>query len=142
MVKLVFLSSAFFNDYSGCKELEKKTDRPYACAKLELNGVTFCIPMRSNIRHKYALFTDKENCCGLDFTKTVVIAKECYIDNSRKPYIRPNEFDVIKKMNEHDLQKGLTKYIKEYKKAKAHPNADHNKMILRYSSLQYFEGYI
>jgi len=142
MVRLVFLTSKFFDDYKNCPEIETKQDRPYVCAQLEIDGITYCVPLRSNVRHEYTILTDKENNCGLDFSKTVVAAKAEHIDNTRRPHIRQNEFDVLKRLNHYDISRELKKYIRDYKRAKAHPEVPHNRELLKYSCLQYFEEYI
>ena len=38
---------------------------------VQIGGVLFAVPMRSHIKHKYALWADKENHCGVDFSKAV-----------------------------------------------------------------------
>ena len=88
--------------------------------------------MRSHIRHNFVLWTYKENGCGLDFSKAVIILDEKkYIDSDRKPIIRQNEFNSLKgkerivynKMlitnNEHisDMPLYNPKYMKVFRKA-------------------------
>jgi len=142
MIKSVFLAPAFFRDYLNRPEIEQKADRPYILITVRLNGLLFGVPLRSNISHGYALWTDKANHCGVDFSKSVVILDEKrYIDNTRKPKIRPAEFNALRG-KEHVLKQKLEKYIVEYKKAKRLPNIPRNKTLLQYSTLQYFEKYI
>lgn len=38
MLKFVFLSDAFYADYAGCPEIEKKKDRPHAQVTIEVGG--------------------------------------------------------------------------------------------------------
>lgn len=143
MVKLVFLSAQFFADHTHCKEILKKQKRPYASVIVRLNNILFCVPMRSHITHQHALFTDKKNLCGLDFSKSVVITDEAkYIDSSSVPVIRPNEFKVLKTVSSYEIERRLLVYIHEYKKAKTNPGDLHNKLLLESSTLQYFEEYI
>ena len=100
------------------------------------------MPLRSNIRHPHTLWTDKENRCGIDFSKAVVISDvESYVDNSASPHIRPNEFRALKG-KEFIIVKKLRKYISDYKKAKLRPDIERNRILLQYSTLQYFEEYI
>lgn len=142
MLKFVFLSSDFYEDHIEDKEIEQKASRPYAQVHIVVNGVLWCIPLRSNINHKYAIWTDKENHCGLDLSKAVVITDpERHIDTSLQPHIRDNEFKQLKKISEYWVAKKLLGYIEEYKEAKQHPDTKHNQ-ILKYSTLQYFETYI
>ena len=142
MLKYAFLTSDFFSDYSNCAEIEQKPDRPYVLVMLRVDGVLFGIPTRSHIRHEYAYFTDKENCCGIDYTKAIVITnKEKYIDKGRHPHIRDNEFDALRG-KEYQVIQGMKKYIEKYKKAKRRMDIDRNKQLVAFSTLQYFEKYI
>ena len=115
MLKFIFLSEEFYSNYKGCKEIEQKTDRPYIMVCVQIGGVLFAVPMRSHIKHKYALWTDKENHCGVDFSKAVVILKESYIEQGIVPHIRQAEFDslrgkdmlIVQRMKQYNLLCGL-----------------------------------
>lgn len=109
--------------------------------KIVLNGVLFGVPLRSNIKHPHVLWTDKENHCGVDFSKAVVLSDPDYIDTSKKPYIRPNEFKSLKG-KEFIIQTKLKKYIEDYKNAKEHQEIPRNQLLVRYSTLQYFEEFL
>ena len=64
-MKFNFLTKEFFDKYKECLELEKKENRPYACTTLiNCLGMTFAVPLRNNIQHEYALFTNKEKQKG------------------------------------------------------------------------------
>ena len=140
-MKFIFLSQAFHTDYRGCAEIERKISRPYAMVYIRVNGVPFAIPLRSHISHPHVLWTDKANGCGLDFSKTVVVAKPEYIDTTRAPHIRENEFDALRG-KEYLIKQRLTQYIKDYKKAKARLDVPRNRTLCQYSTLQYFEEFI
>ena len=143
MMKLVFLTDAFYDAHRGHKEIERKTDRPYVMLQVTIDGVQWGIPMRSNIKHKYAIWTDKANHCGIDLTKAVVLEKpEEYIDQLRKPYLRNNEFAQLKKIDESWVAEKMRRYIADYKQAKQKLQIDRNRMMVQYSALQYFEKYI
>lgn len=144
MLKAVFLTDAFYRAYPKSKysEIEEKTDRPYIRIKVVVNGVVWGIPMRSNISHKYAVWTDKENSCGLDLTKAVVITKPAKYISNVTPHIRDNEFKVLKQLNEYDISQKFQKYIKDYKRAKTAQNVKRNRELVSFSTLQYFERYI
>ena len=92
-MKFNFFKEEFFEKYKDCEEMEKKPNRPYACTTLvNCMGVTFAVPLRSHIRHEYAVFTDKEKTKGLDLTKAVVVNDVAkYIDTETKVYIK-NDF--------------------------------------------------
>lgn len=98
----------------------------------------FAIPLRSHIAHPYAYITDKARRCGADYTKAVVITDEArYIDRTRKPYIRPEEFDALRG-KEYRIKCGMQKYMETYRSACKSENA-RDQMLVRYSTLQYFE---
>ena len=75
-------------------EMEQKHNRPYIQVCVEIDGVQFAIPLRSDINHPHVLWTDKANHCGVDFSKAVVIKKESYIDMNIEPHLRQKEFDA------------------------------------------------
>lgn len=142
MLHFMFLSDKFYKDYACCPEIEQKRNRPYIQIEIVIDGIMFGIPLRSGIKHPHVLWTDKSNHCGVDFSKAVVIVNpEDYIDNTTTPYIRPNEFQALRG-KEYIIQKKMKKYIEDYKKAKERPDLERNKMLLRYSTLQYFEQYL
>lgn len=142
MLKLVYLTEEFYNDYSACEEIEKKVGRPYVRIHVVVGGVLWAIPFRSSIKHKNALWTDKDNRCGIDFSKAVAVADpERYISDAT-PRMRPNEYKVFKTFDEHRVVTQMQKYIKEYKQAKQHLDVVRNREFVKYSTLQYFEDYI
>lgn len=142
MLQFSFLTDEFYHDYHNCTEIEQKNTRPYIRIEIEVDGVLFGIPLRSNINHPHVLWTDKENHCGVDFSKAVVITDPArYLNTKDAPYIRPKEFDSLRG-KEFQIKEKMRRYISEYKKAKAKPDVPRNKMLLRYSTLQYFEEYI
>lgn len=142
MLKLVFLTKEFYRAHAKCPEIEQKETRPYIRIQVMVNGVLWGIPLRSHIPHEYALWTDKENGCGIDFTKAVVIERPDKYISTNPPHIRPDEFKVLKRIDEHRVAQKLQQYIKAYKKAKANPKISRNKQLLKFSTLQYFEKYI
>ena len=140
-MRFVFLSNEFYEKYADCPEIEQKAERPYVCVHVNINGILFAIPLRSNINHQNVLWTDKSSKCGLDFSKAVVIRKAEYIDVTRKPHIRQNEFDALRG-KEYLVYQRMIQYIRVYKKAKKRLDVPRNQMICKYSTLQYFEEFI
>ena len=138
-MKYLFLNEKFYNKYDEINypEIERKTSRPYIMIVIKVNDLTFGIPLRSDVKHKYALFTDKENNCGADYSKAVIIPDETYIDESKSPHIRDNEFNVLKG-KEYRLKVGFERYIEKYKKALEHLDIKRNQKMCQYSTLQYF----
>lgn len=142
MLNFVFLTEKFYDAYRNCSEIEQKSKRPYVRIQVLINGVLWAIPLRSHIKHGYALWTDKENSCGIDFTKAVVIEKPTDYISATKPHIRQEEFKVIKRFDDYTVMQKFLQYIKAYKKAKEHTEIKRNKQLLHCSTLQYFEKYI
>lgn len=137
----IFLSKAFFDDYSNCPEIEQKSDRPYVQVIVRIGSVTYAVPMRSHIKHAHVLWTDREQGCGLDFSKTVILSKMSYICQDVAPHIRQNEFDALRG-KEQLVKEKLLQYIRTYKKAKKRLDVSRNRTLCSYSTLQYFEEFL
>lgn len=140
-MKFFFLSSDFYAAYSDCPEIEQKSARPYVQVYVKINGIIFAVPLRSNINHKYVLWTNREQKCGLDFSKAVAVLKRSYIDMTKIPHIRQEEFDYLRG-KEHLIYQKMSQYINTYKKARQRIDVPRNNRICQYSTLQYFEKYI
>lgn len=134
----LFLTDEFYTRYNekDYPEIERKSTRPYIMIKISINELDFGLPLRSGINHKYALWTDKPNHCGVDYSKAVLIPVAKYIDDTN-PYVRPNEHSALKG-KEFLLQKGFESYIEKYKKAlkKRHIKACND--MCSFSTLQYY----
>lgn len=137
-MRLIMLSDKFYKEYCNCAEVLQKQTRPYVCLEIKIRGTTFAIPFRHHIKHKYAFITYGE--CGLDYTKAVVIDDRQHIADV-SPQVDQNEFNAIKG-KESKIHKGLSNYIKLYKKALQYKDSSHYANIIRYSSLQYFEKFL
>lgn len=142
MVKIVFLTDKFYEAYKDCPEIEQKPTRPYIRIGVLIDGILWAVPLRSHINHDYVIWTDKENGCGMDFSKAVVIENPAEYISTAKPYMRPAEFEVLKNINAHTIEQKMRSYIKTYKKAKQHIDISRNRNIVQFSTLQYFEKYI
>lgn len=140
--ELVFLSKGFHANHPNppYKEIERKSDRPYIVLLMQIESTMWALPFRSHIPHEHAFWTDKENRCGIDYSKAVVVDNPNYIDRTRKPYLRPKEFEAIRGQ-EHNIYQGFLKYIKEYKKARQ-SNHPRYRTLLECSTLQYYEDAI
>lgn len=140
--RFIFLSNDFYNDYptSQYPEIEQKSNRPYIQLLTTINGVQYAIPLRSNINHPHVLWTDKKNHCGLDFSKAVVITDMKYIDFTRTPHIRQNEFNALRGKDFKILQRMIL-YVSDYKASKEKDDPI-SKNLVEKSTLQYFEQYI
>ena len=98
----------------------------------------YAIPLRSDIHHPHVFWTDKENHCGVDFSKAVVVTDESYIDFSTEPHLRQNEFNALRG-KDFKIKSKMEKYIADYKKAKKDLSNPINQTLVKYSTLQYFE---
>lgn len=138
--RFIFLSEEFYEAYPEEKypEIEQKHNRPYIQVYIEIDGIQFAIPLRSDIQHPHVLWTDKENHCGVDFSKAVVIQKESFIDLTKVPHLRQNEFDALRG-KDFKIKIKMQRYIEAYKKAKLNLSNPINQILVKYSTLQYFE---
>ncbi len=137
-MRLIYLSPKFYQQYAACREIMKKPSRPYACLFVEVEALTFAIPFRYHIPHKYAFFT--YNDCGLDYTKAVLVPDESYIGVGR-PQVEQREFNALKGQDARILRE-FSRYLKLYRKAALNRTNPHYSGIIQYSALQYFEEYI
>lgn len=142
-MKYTFLTDKFYNDYphEQYPQMEIKKDRPYAHVQVEVYNQLFCIPLRSHIDHPHALFTNKKEKCGVDYSKAVIINNDEYIDKTKKAFLRSDEYKKLKG-KDYTIKKQFLDYIKLYKQAKIDNTVNHREEILAFSTLQYFENYI
>ena len=135
-MKYIFLTDEFYEDYKNCAEIEQKRFRPYIMLLVKIDDMTFALPLRSHIKHKYSYITDKNNNCGVDYSKAVIILKEDYIDKNRKPILRENEHKALLG-KEYIITKEFKKYLNDYKKAVS-KNTERLNYMYKYCTLQYF----
>ena len=136
------LSATFYTQFAHCEEILTKEERPYYVLLLELDNITYAIPLRSHITHSYSFIADSinEQKSGLDFTKAVVISDSTkYIDPSPVT-IRQHEFNILKQQ-EYLIKMKFSSYVKLYKKEiqrrKKTPTLPESSLC-RYSTLKYF----
>lgn len=138
----MLLSTLFYQKHQNHKEVLKKVNRPYCIVVIRVNNIDVGIPFRSNIKHKYAYYTERKqegnlSRAGLDYTKAVVINTSEDIDTTRKAQIRKEDYKVLLG-KDYLVQKGFEKFLAKYKEAVKYPDRDENKIILANSALQYF----
>lgn len=136
IMRYIYLSDDFYNRHATHTEIMQKRGRPYACLAVQIQGVTFAIPMRHHITHSYCYRTIGD--CGLDYTKAVVVEKEDIGQGT--PQIAQAEFNIIKK-HETVIINGMRKYVALYIKATERRSPFYDG-IRKYSALQYFEDKI
>ena len=134
------LTQLFYNEHSGCPEILSKLNRPYCVVLLEVDNLTFAVPFRTNINHKYCYIfqnsTRSENS-GLDFTKAVVITNVNYI--GADTFIDNKEYTEL--VNKHAvIANRFAKFILNYKKWCTDPHYYRVEQLLTYSSLKYFHN--
>ena len=77
------------------------------------NNLDFAIPFRSNINHNHYYKTSDSIKAGIDYSKSVIILDNKYIDSINKPVIRKDEAKkVIGKGG--IIKKGFIEYIDKY----------------------------
>ena len=136
------LSTAFYTQFGHNEEILTKEERPYYVLLLELDGLTYAIPLRSHITHPYCYIADNSNGqkSGLDYSKTVIISdKTKYIDPAPIT-IRQHEYNVLKQ-REYLIKKQFASYVKSYKKEikrRQKTSAIPVSSLCRYSTLKYF----
>ena len=143
-MKFYRLSSEFYKVYNQYDEILTKEDRPYYILLIELNNLTFAIPLRSNITHQYCFIADKTNNkrSGLDYSKALVFTEPSLYIDLTPVTIRQHEFNILKK-NEYLIKTQFSSYVKNYKKEvirriknKELPASS----LYIYSSLKYFHN--
>ena len=136
------LSAAFYAHFGHCEEILTKEERPYYVLILELDGLTYAIPLRSHITHSYCYIASKstEQISGLDYSKAVIITDSAKYIDSATVTIRQHEFNVLKKQ-EYLIKKQFSSYVKTYKKEIQRRFKNPTlpiSSICRYSTLKYF----
>lgn len=143
LVELRKLSNEFYKAYPHNKfpEIESKLGRPYAVLLVEINGVKFAIPLRTNIRHAFCYkfrTSDRktESSTGIDFSKAVVISNESYLgeetDINDKEYLELQEkaFFIINKFK---------KYVNDYIQFRKNGGNEYIAKRYLFSTLKYFD---
>lgn len=136
------LAAAFYFQFNQCEDILTKESRPYYVLILEMDNLTYAIPLRSHITHPYCHIAAKYSGqnSGLDYSKAVVITdKALYIDPSPVT-IRRHEFNVLKQ-REHQIRQQFSSYVHSYKKEilrRLKNPALPVSALCRYSSLKYF----
>ncbi|MHC6204290.1 type III toxin-antitoxin system TenpIN family toxin [Breznakiellaceae bacterium SP9] len=136
------LTSAFYAQFGHCEEILNKDDRPYYVLVLEVDGLTYAIPLRSHITHPFCFIADNSEGqkSGLDYSKAVVIAdKILYIDPTPVT-IRQHEFNALKQ-KEFQIKQQFSSYAAAYRKEISRRLQNPDLPVsarCRYSSLKYF----
>ncbi len=136
------LSAVFYSQFGQYEEILKKEERPYYVLLLELDRLTYAIPLRSHITHPYCFIADNSfgQNSGLDYSKAVVIIDSSQYIDPAPVTIRQHEYNVYKQ-REHLIRKQFSSYVAMYKKEirrrLKNPTLPVS-TLCRYASLKYF----
>jgi len=136
------LSAAFYVKFNQYEEILNKENRPYYVLILELDGITYAIPLRSNISHSYCFIADDSSGRrrGLDYSKAVIITDVIQYIDPAPITIQQKEFNILKQQ-EFLIKRQFSSYVALYKKEvrrRQKNPAIPVSAILCYSSLKYF----
>jgi protein AbiQ len=138
-MKYIFLSDLFFKHFPHDRypEIEYKRERPYAVLVLKIGNQRWGLPLRSAISHNYCHWTNRSEKCGIDYTKAVLVSRDEFIDETKVPHIRQEEFEALRG-KEHSIEVGFQNYIRGYKTALEDQSRSRSALLCKYSTLQYF----
>ncbi|MCL2180022.1 MAG: hypothetical protein FWB83_02750 [Treponema sp.] len=136
------LSAEFYTQYGNLKEILTKEERPYYVLLLDIDGLTYAIPLRSHITHQFCFIADKskEYASGLDYSKAVIITDSVKYIDPAPVTIRQHEYNVLKQ-HEHLIKRRFFSYVKSYKKEIKRINTNPSIPLstrCQYSVLKYF----
>lgn len=119
--EIKMLSEQFYNDYPhDCyQEILTKKERSYDVVLFEIEFLPkcyICVPFRTEMKHNNGYkfkFSNrsKKHQSGLDFSKLVIVSKNCYIGESS--CIDFDEYKEFEK-NKDKIHKKLEKYVFDY----------------------------
>ena len=136
------LSAAFYAQFNHCEEILTKEERPYYVLLLELNRLTYAIPLRSHITHPYCFIADSSSGqkSGLDYSKAVIITDSVKFIDPAPVTIRRYEYNFLKQ-REYLIRKQFSSYVASYKKEVRRRQKNPVlpvSALCRYASLKYF----
>lgn len=125
-MEIVKLDKTFYNDNNNLIEaldhvqgnwIENKT-RGFGLVIININNLTFAIPLRSNIKNKASFITKKNHIAnslgkGLDYSKALLITNPSYI-LSKEPFLIPNDEYISITSKENYIIKSFEKYVSKY----------------------------
>lgn len=128
-MRFVLLRYDYLTQYPTIEALDK--DRPHAIVLIEVNGLRFAIPLRTNLNHKHGFKT--VNTGGLDYSKALLVFDDSDISRD----IKLKSADEFKAINEREekIVRDFTKYVNKYVAAVKKPDANIIKREYKYSTL-------
>jgi protein AbiQ len=135
-MRFVLLRYDYLTQHPTIEALNKS--RPHAIVLIEVNGLQFAIPLRTNLPHKHGLKTVKNG--GLDYSKALLIFDESDISRD----IKLDSSEEFKAINEREAKivKDFKKYVNRYVVALRKPD---NNIISReycYSTLVNYHAHL
>lgn len=143
-MELKRLSNKFYSVYNknDYPYILRKINRSYSVYKVEIEGINYCIPVKTNIKHSSSfLFKDSSRRKegerpGLDFKYSVVVRDESFISDDG--HIDLEEMKYLTK-NEKNIIYQYLRYIKDYKKFVSNPISKFwDSWRFSHTSLEYF----
>lgn len=143
-MELKRLSNKFYSVYNkkDYPYILRKINRSYSVYKVEIEGINYCIPVKTNIKHSSSfLFKDSSRRKdgerpGLDFKYSVVVRGESFIGDDG--HIDLEEMKYLTK-NEKNIIYQYLRYIKDYKKFVSNPISKFwDSWRFSHTSLEYF----
>jgi len=124
-MRLVKLDKTFYRDHSHLKEaLDNQSGqwqagkvRGYGIVVINVNDLTFAIPLRSHIKHSASYITDRSSQAGikgagLDFSKALLITDNSYISNLPFKISQEQHTKLLNK--KHHITKKFDDYVLKY----------------------------
>lgn len=113
-MKLRQLTSSAYQSFSKLPEVLHKKERGYGLLEVELKGIIFAIPFRSNLNHKHGFKTILRNgeWCGLDYSKALIASRADFKTAAFKPRDTA-EYHKVKE-NKEKIESQFGKYVTKY----------------------------
>lgn len=123
MLKVVKLTQYFLDENSKLSEALHDKDRPYSVITIVLNGLTFAIPLRTKLNHRFGVqldtvWKDGKKCRrGIDFTKAVLV-RDPESELGETHIVPKSQKDVLikkKKVIKNQFEKYVSDYVRAAK---------------------------
>lgn len=137
-MKIIKLDPAFFAENNHLVEVMDRSGdmwpskvRGYGVVMININNLTFGIPLRSNTKHSNCF--KFKNDQALDYTKAILIEKDNYIGDV---FLIPgDDYKAIKEKTNH-IQLAFNKYVEKYIENVRKGNSSALNRAYRFSTLR------
>lgn len=128
-MRFVLLRYDYLTEHPTIEAMDK--DRPHAIVLIEINGLRFAVPLRTNLNHRQGFKTIDNG--GLDYSKALMIFEEKDISRD----IKLESADEFKRINEHEekIVAAFTKYVSRYIAAQKKGDKNILGMTYRFTTL-------